>query len=68
MILSNHGRYSPEEPHPGVLRYKFQEGAMKMNLGDKVSVTLEITGEVSRGFKFWEKKWHAHLRPRETEA
>lgn len=23
---------------------------------------------ISRGFKFWEKKWHAHLRPRESTA
>lgn len=23
---------------------------------------------ISRGFKLWEKKWHAHLRPRASEA
>lgn len=23
---------------------------------------------ISKGFKLWEKKWHAHLRPRESEA
>ncbi len=46
MILSNSGRIPLEGPNPGGLRYKVQEGAMTMNLGDKVSVTLHITGEV----------------------
>ena len=46
MILSNPGGVSPEGTCSGGVCYKVQEGAMTMNLGDKVSVTLKITGEV----------------------
>ena len=58
-VAANAALMKPEEVRPGVWRTMGGLCAVAAGLG------LALTFLIVWGFKVWEKRWHAYMRPRE---